>query len=126
MAYSISSFNETTGKLQLPFPSLDNFSGCMIPVFNVTEELVVDHDTFITKVSFINEVHSRIYNWSLYLSMITLVCLLFAGCFQLVYWANTPVVKQTNERLRTLEHHERQNKEVDETVFIYRKFFFTL
>ena len=91
MVFSISSYNSTTGDDQMPFPSLDNFRQKKFPVFNVTEEIVVDHDMFIDSVSYINTSHNRIYNWSLFLSIITLVCICLAGCFQLIYWANTPV-----------------------------------
>ena len=46
VVFSIDSFNTTTGDDQLPFPSLDNFKQKKFPVFNVTEEIVVDYETF--------------------------------------------------------------------------------
>lgn len=80
MVYSIGVFNDTTMK-QLPFPSLDNFVGKKFPLYNVTEEIEVDYSLFYDSVSYIGECHSRIYYWSLYLTILCFACVLLASCF---------------------------------------------
>ena len=48
------------------------------------------------QVSYITLSHHRIWVWSLVLSILAFSCLFLAGCFQLIYWTNTPVEKKLN------------------------------
>ena len=91
---------------QIAFPEWDAFKGRQFPVFNVTEEMTIDPELFVDYVSYITLSHQRIWLWSFILTIIAFSCLLLAGCFQLVYWANTPVKKELSARLKRFENFQ--------------------
>ena len=91
----------------MPFPSLDMFKNKQFPVFNVTEELTINHEQFLNLVSYITDAHLRIWSWSFYLSIISFVCLFLAGCFQCIYLMNEPMKqKKFDPRLEKLKEVE--------------------
>ena len=63
MVYSIHCFdtqtNECQSYSQMPFPSLDMFKNKQFPVFNVTEELTINHEQFLNLVSYITDAHQH-------------------------------------------------------------------
>ena len=111
MVYSIHCFdtqtNECQSYSQMPFPSLDMFKNKQFPVFNVTEELTINHEQFLNLVSYITDAHLRIWSWSFYLSIISFICLFLAGCFQCIYLMNEPMKqKKFDPRLEKLKEVE--------------------
>ena len=107
----------------LPFPSLYEFKNQAIPIFNVTEEMSINRDSLFDSVSYITKSHSRIYHWSYAFTLIAAVCCILACCFQIIYWMNTPVHKEIDERVRKVDDAEKRDEVVDEN---YTKPFFSL
>ena len=87
----------------MPFPSLNGLVNQKFPVFNVTEEIQINHEKFVENVRYINVSHNRIFEWSLSLALILFICLFFAGCFQVIYLMNEPVEQKVDERVQRLE-----------------------
>ena len=111
--------------VQLPFPSLDQFKDMQLPVFSVTEEIIIDNDKFIDSVSYITNAHARIVSWSFALAMASLSTCLLAGLFWFIYWMNEPVKQQqVNARVKQLEQIENQTESIKESTEIKRPFFF--
>ena len=108
---------------QLPFPSLDAFRNKKWPIYNVTEEITIDHDAFIDSVGYITETHAQIWTWSFVLSMVTVTCLALAACFQCIWWMNTPVDEMIEDRVKRVDRlntqHEIRNDESEGTAFFF-------
>ena len=100
----LSDNSETCNYAQLPFPSLEQFKRLQVPIYNVTEEIVIDHEAFIDNVSIITASHSHIWTWSAILALFAFCCFTLACCFQCIYLMNTPVEeKKVSARLQNLE-----------------------
>lgn len=105
---------------------MEKFVGKKFPLFNVTEEIVVDNTKFFDSVNYISESHNRIYYWSLWLTIVCFACVLIASCFQCVYLMNTPVEQKVSDRLLKLEQLQEKDIEIVEDSNNLRKAFFTL
>lgn len=90
-------------KLQYPLASLyPSYTDKQFPMFNVTEEITIDHDMLLESVDYIASDRKQIYSLTLALTLTTFILILLVCCFQLVYWMNTPVEEKVDERLLKL------------------------
>ena len=113
--YDFSTVGECSGSYgSLPFPSLKNFKNMQIPVYNITEEISIDHDALVSSIEYITFSHDRIWRWSYAFTLIAGVCCVLACCFQVIYWMNTPVQKMVDERVRKVDDAEREDELVDD------------
>ena len=96
----------------MPFPSMKAYSGRQWPVFNVTEEITIDHEAFIESVRYITDAHNNIWTWSYVLSIIAFTSLILACIFQSIYWMNEPIEVPYDERLIKLEMLVKKNDDL--------------
>ena len=104
-------FKETLSKCSrpaLPFPAFDNLNGKAFPVFELTEEIVIDEKRLDERMDVIYKNHRKMTICSIVLTTLAFSAFIFASLFSFVYHMNNPVRIDNTEE--DVANKERLNK----------------
>ena len=106
-------FKETLSKCSrpaLPFPAFDNLNGKAFPVFEITEEIVINPDKLDGRMDAIFSNHYNMILCGIILTSIAFSAFILASLFSFVYYMNNPVKIEeedvaNKERLNKITKH---------------------